>query len=212
MNELQADSSRLETDPSEEPAETIPEVFWIQNLKQLKALADPLRIRVLEGFVDQSRTTKQVASLLGEKTTKLYHHVDALEKAGLIELKETRPNRGTLEKYYRAVARMFRAEPDLLSSGESTKEEWAAMGADLLTAAAEELRSPSPDLKDGQRPMIIQAKVMASQVDVNDLQERLEEVIKTFADEQKEKEESGALEDVEEVTYRLALALYPVDS
>ena len=53
---------------------------------------------------------KQVADFLGEKPTKLYHHVDALERVGLIALSRTRQNRGTVEKYYLAVARAFQAD------------------------------------------------------------------------------------------------------
>jgi DNA-binding transcriptional ArsR family regulator len=84
-------------------------VYTLKNLEQVKVLADPLRIRILEAFC-QERTTKQVADLLGEKATKLYHHVDALERVGLIALARTRQNRGTVEKYYLAVARIFRAD------------------------------------------------------------------------------------------------------
>ena len=67
--------------------------YVIRDLAQLKVLADPLRVRILEALCEQPRTTKQVAERLGEKPTKLYHHVEALDRAGLIELHSTRPNR-----------------------------------------------------------------------------------------------------------------------
>lgn len=75
---------------------------------ELRALAHPLRLRVLEAFAEQPRTTKQVAVLLGEPPTRLYHHVAALERAGLLRLTETRKNRGTVEKWYEAIARSLR--------------------------------------------------------------------------------------------------------
>ena len=37
----------------------------------------------MELFAEAPRTTKQVAELLGEPPTRLYHHVAALERAGL---------------------------------------------------------------------------------------------------------------------------------
>src|SRR5215470_15863362 len=77
------------------------------NVAELRALAHPLRLRILELFAEAPRTTKQVADLLGEPPTRLYHHVAALERAGLLKLKETRKNRGTVEKWYEAVARSF---------------------------------------------------------------------------------------------------------
>ena len=84
----------------------------LSELDQLKALGDPLRFRILEALADE-RTTKQVAEEIGEKPTKLYHHVDALERVGLIKMTRTRRNRGTLEKYYQVVAFAFRADSSL---------------------------------------------------------------------------------------------------
>jgi len=82
---------------------------WSLELRQLKALAHPLRLRILEVLIAKPRTTKQVAEILGEDPLKLYYHVDALEKAGLIELVETRTKGNLLEKYYQAVAQEFSA-------------------------------------------------------------------------------------------------------
>src|ERR1043165_403314 len=71
-----------------------------RTVSDLRALAHPLRLRMMELFAAQPRTTKQVADLLGQPPTRLYHHVAALERAGLLELRETRKNRGTTEKWY----------------------------------------------------------------------------------------------------------------
>jgi DNA-binding MarR family transcriptional regulator len=61
----------------------------------------------LEEFSKEPKTTKQVATVLGEKPTKLYHHVDFLEKNGLLRLVKKQQNRGTTEKYFQAVASKF---------------------------------------------------------------------------------------------------------
>lgn len=79
------------------------------NVADLRALAHPLRLRMLELFAEQPRTTKQVAELLDQPPTRLYHHVAALERSGLLILKETRPNRGVVEKWYEAVAKQMSA-------------------------------------------------------------------------------------------------------
>jgi len=91
------------------------DIHTLNRLEQLKALSDPLRLRVLEAFSRQPVTTKQVAALLGENATKLYHHVQILEEAGLVHLVKTRKNRGTLEKYYQAIARDFIVDRNLRS-------------------------------------------------------------------------------------------------
>src|SRR5262245_52885147 len=79
------------------------------TVDQMKVLADPLRIRILEHFFEE-RTTKQVAEILGLPPTRLYHHVAALERVGLIRLARTQQRRGALEKYYLPVAKTFSAE------------------------------------------------------------------------------------------------------
>jgi len=68
--------------------------------QQLRALAHPIRLRLLEAFARGRRTTMQVAAQLGEPPTRLYHHVNALERAGILKLVETRQVRGTTEKYF----------------------------------------------------------------------------------------------------------------
>ena len=73
------------------------------GVAEIRALAHPLRLRIMESFAEAPRTTKQVADILGEPPTRLYHHVAALERAGLIRLKETRKNRGTTEKWFESV-------------------------------------------------------------------------------------------------------------
>jgi predicted ArsR family transcriptional regulator len=77
------------------------------NVAELRALAHPLRLRILELFAEAPRTTKQVSELLGQPPTRLYHHVAALERAGLLKLRETRKNRGAVEKWYETPGRTF---------------------------------------------------------------------------------------------------------
>jgi DNA-binding transcriptional ArsR family regulator len=75
------------------------------SVAEMRALAHPLRLRMMELFAEAPRTTKQVAELLGQPPTRLYHHVAALERAGLLRLRETRKNRGTVEKWYESISR-----------------------------------------------------------------------------------------------------------
>ena len=96
------------------------------TVAELRALAHPLRLRVLEVFAEAPRTTKQVADLLGEPPTRLYHHVAALERAGLLRLTETRKNRGTTEKWYEAIARTMGTATPVRSTGRASKDQSAA--------------------------------------------------------------------------------------
>ena len=75
--------------------------------QELRALAHPLRLRLLQFFAGEPRTTMQVAVLMGEPPTRLYHHVNALERAGILELARTRPVRGTIEKYFKVARKQI---------------------------------------------------------------------------------------------------------
>jgi len=71
----------------------------------MRALAHPLRLRMMELFVDAPRTTQEVAAILEQPSTRLYHHVAVLRRAGLLKVTETRRKRGTVETRYEAVSR-----------------------------------------------------------------------------------------------------------
>src|SRR4051812_23594006 len=97
--------SRLHSGMPKRPPASVGAPPLQANVAGLRALAHPLRLRILELFAEAPRTTKQVAELLDQPPTRLYHHVAALERAGILRLKETRKNRGTVEKWYESVAR-----------------------------------------------------------------------------------------------------------
>lgn len=86
----------------------------VDTPEQLKAFTDPLRSRVLTLLCERTATNQQIAETLGEPQAKVLYHVRFLLTLGLVRLVETRIKGGNVEKYYRAVARMFglRAEPD----------------------------------------------------------------------------------------------------
>ncbi|MCL0089580.1 helix-turn-helix domain-containing protein [Dehalococcoidia bacterium] len=91
-----------------------PDVYLIKDLEQLQALADPLHLRLLELLSQKAMTVTQVANLLDEKPNRLYYHINKLEEVGLVQLVETRPHRGILEKYYQAVAENFKIDESVI--------------------------------------------------------------------------------------------------
>ena len=82
----------------------------------MRAVADRLRLRILEQLALQAMTVTQLAAVLGEVPAKLHYHVRELEKVGLLKLVETREKGGILEKYYRSVAKTIQA-PGTLFQG-----------------------------------------------------------------------------------------------
>lgn len=79
----------------------------IQSFEHLKTLADSRRLEILQMLMSAPQTLSTLGKALGEHPAKVRHHLKQLEKAGLVELVETRVVRGFVEKYYRANAHVF---------------------------------------------------------------------------------------------------------
>lgn len=91
------------------------ENYEIENLDQLRAIADMRRLRIIELLRERPMTVTQLGDLLGESPAKVHYHVRELEKVGLLCLVETREKGGILEKYYQPIAREISVEKQLLA-------------------------------------------------------------------------------------------------
>ncbi|MEM1178773.1 MAG: winged helix-turn-helix domain-containing protein [Acidobacteriota bacterium] len=203
------------TPENQAPVDTL----WIDDLARLKVLADPLRVRIMEALIQEARTTKQVAAHLGEKTTKLYHHVDALEKAGFLKLIATRQNRGTLEKYYRAVARVFRADPGIFSAddGSGPSDAWPEVTARFFEQSAGELRAlasvtTEPEVEPAA--LVVNLMVSATEAEAEEIREDLQRTIERIAAPDAAEDDGAATPTAappKRTSYRLVLGFYPID-
>jgi DNA-binding transcriptional ArsR family regulator len=185
----------------------------LTDLDQVKVLADPLRIRILEQLCTEERTTKQVAQRLGEKPTKLYHHVEALERVGLIRLARTRQNRGTIEKYYLAVARQFRADSRIFSTADAGSEAEGdtlqAMISTVFDRTADEMRGLAAQGRGREgieeKGVLSFLEIRTDRKHARSIQARLMRLIKSFDESPKGEGEP------EDRRYRFTLAFYPLD-
>jgi DNA-binding transcriptional ArsR family regulator len=84
--------------------------FLIETPEQLRAVADPLRQRLLQAFADPL-PVREAAARLGEPLTKLYHHVDQLLAAGLIRVAREERKRAVVERHFQTVASRFAVAP-----------------------------------------------------------------------------------------------------
>lgn len=117
----------------------IPLVREVDEAATLKALADPIRLKILRVLMESAGlpvlSVKELAEQLGEPQTKLYRHVKVLETAGLIRVAATRLVSGIVEQRYQA------AQHDLVFKGPglSASAEAEAMAESVLTVYREEL-------------------------------------------------------------------------
>jgi DNA-binding transcriptional ArsR family regulator len=187
----------------------IKDSMTLKDLDQVKALADPLRLQVLEALCHKPMTTKQVAVLLEENPTKLYHHVDLLERAGLIKLVKTQKNRGTVEKYYQGTARRFAVDRKLF---EVTSDEKDSVGdlqdafTSILEVTLSEIRKSiaAKLIKVGSEPRT----AMVASVQIPTTQEQAGQVFDKIPEWLKELHSCSNMQG--DTLYRLTVAFYPV--
>src|SRR3954464_9136842 len=82
------------------------DVLYIEAVEQAATLLHPQRMELLQ-HMEEPRTCPELAVIFNSTPQKIYYHVKALEKAGLIEKVEERRVRGVVEGYYQAKARSY---------------------------------------------------------------------------------------------------------
>ena len=85
----------------------LPPKLVLTTEQQLKALADPLRSRILVLLQHQPATAKHIADRLGAVPGTVGHHFQVLEDAGLVQVVARRIIHGIVAKYYTRTARIF---------------------------------------------------------------------------------------------------------
>ena len=111
--------------------------YKIKDLNQVRLLADPLKLKLLQAFAEAEKTTKEVAAELEESVTKLYRHVDALLDSGLLVVVKESQKRGTIERTFRAVAQRFEADHTLF--GDQAGPEGANAAREMLRVSEAEI-------------------------------------------------------------------------
>jgi DNA-binding transcriptional ArsR family regulator len=112
----------------------LPTYLDLTTQLQLKAFAEPVRVRILRIIQNQPATAKQIADRLGLSPGTIGYHLQVLEDAGLAQIVARRLIRGIVAKYYTRTARVFNfnfpqemvgeAAETALDSLASAHEEW----------------------------------------------------------------------------------------
>lgn len=124
--------------PDDVPVEMpdLPPTLRITTEQQFKAVADPVRSRILGIIQSQPATAKQIAGRLGIAPGTIGHHLQVLEAAGLAQVVARRQVRGTVAKYYTRTARIFNFDMAREVTGGSATP---AVELDILGCARDEL-------------------------------------------------------------------------
>ena len=120
-------------------------IFTIADLETLKVVSDPLRMRIMDSIglanqLGELRTVKQLAEDVDTPASKLYYHINLLEKHGLIKVADTQIVSGIIEKHYQITAYSITIDRELLSTGVG-KDEKAEAVMSLLDSTLDAVRA-----------------------------------------------------------------------
>ena len=79
------------------------EEFLIEDLEGFRVIDNPLRQRLLH-LARHPKSVRELADALEVPVTRLYYHVNMLEKAGFIEAVDVRKSGAQLERVYQRLA------------------------------------------------------------------------------------------------------------
>jgi len=86
------------------------QITEIDDARLVKGLAHPIRIHILRVLQNRLASPSEIAEEIGAPLGNVSYHVRFLVRMGLIELATTKPRRGAVEHYYRAVGRVLVSE------------------------------------------------------------------------------------------------------
>ena len=184
----------------------------ISDVETLKAISDPVRLRILETMVtaaDEAWTVKRLAKALGTNTTKLYHHINILEERDLIRVAGTRVVSGIIETSYRISAMSIRLDRSLLSgAGADVRSSVHGVLAAVFDSVRDEIELglASGMVKtedDPLRELLVRGLTMLRPDRAAELRRRLHELLEEFDTDDPSKVEPGA------VPFGYLLAIYP---
>jgi predicted ArsR family transcriptional regulator len=116
------------------------------TLQEARALAHPLRLRILRQCLDQSKTNAELAAALGQRPATVLYHVRTLLRTEFLAEEQPRPGpRGTTEKPYRATGKSWGLDDTM------ARRDHAVLRAVLAAVAAEADEAGPGALVEGAR-------------------------------------------------------------
>ena len=158
------------------------ETFVVQTVAALRALADPVRLRIVLLTEDEPRTVKELAAALELPQTGLYYHVKLLLKAGIIRVASRRMVSGIEERRYQAVATNWPTPPEKI--GELTTSGVVTALLDVVDAEIDLAVREQPDVPaydpSGPVPYLVFTRLALDRDDAKRVQKTLDDLMKRY--------------------------------
>lgn len=181
--------------------------FLVDDIELLKVIAHSTRLDILQSL-KHPKTVKEIARLLKLPATKLYYHVNLMEKHGLIQVVETNIVSGIVEKKYQVVARNYRIDDQLLADQSASTENMYRMVSAMLDMTRSEIQRTMQVTQqnpfDASRGILWRSTLRLTPEQYEELYGRFQ----SFLDEMNALNREGKEEGTD--LYGLTLAWYPV--
>lgn len=174
------------------PDYEIDDTVEVSTVAQLRAIADPLRLTLLDLVLERAATVTELAEAVARPKSTVAHHVNVLVDAGLMRVVRTRRVRAIDERFYGRTGRTIYNRVQRLPGDTSVP-----MCVNGLSAAAAE--SIPAHEADDLRTTLRHARI--SRERAREFWERVEELAREFAQLPREGE----------TMYGFAVGLYPTD-
>ena len=113
------------------------EELIIRDVETMKVIADGMRLKLIKAM-QQPTTVKTIAAVLNMPPSKLYYHVNMMEKYGLIEVAGVNLEGGNAEKQYQVTARRFKVQNPILMGEALEKDTAVSIWSSLLDETKED--------------------------------------------------------------------------
>src|SRR3954447_5685946 len=153
-------------------------IIDIDDPRLVKALAHPIRVRILGILESRSATPRELAAEIGLPLENVSYHVRTLKSFGFIKLERTRQVRGAIEHHYRAAARpkitaaAWEQLPDIVKHAMTSAN--LAQLSDLVNRGAQQGKFARAESHLSRMPYVLDEEAFAAASEV--LSEALERI------------------------------------
>jgi DNA-binding transcriptional ArsR family regulator len=113
------------------------EEIVVRDVETMKVVSDGLRLQILQAM-QQPINVKTIAEMLAMPASKLYYHVNLLEKHKLIQVVAVNIESGIVEKMYQVTARRINIQNPILMGEGLEMETAVSLWANLLDETKED--------------------------------------------------------------------------
>lgn len=174
-----------------------------------KALAHPLRVRILSSLHKGISSPNQLAQELGEPLGNVSYHVKTLLEYDCVELVKTEPRRGAVEHFYRATDRAFLSDSDWAKIPASARKGISGVLLESIGQAATEAMAAGT-IEARSDSHLTENSLQLDKKGWNDLNKVLAEAVKKASEIQKEAGKRLKEKEADPITTKLAVMHFEV--